>query len=157
VPHFLTERWHWYVVGALLGAVAPLLLLAGNRQLGVSGNLRTICAALLPRDIAFFNYDWKKSGGWNLAFALGILVGGFIGGVLLNSHEPIAIPPKKLGRGYRYWIGGSIFGVGLRLTGACPGPLLSLIGGGYYIMIVVLLSAIAGSWVYGYLRPHLPH
>ena len=73
------------------------------------------------------------------------------------TGEPISIPPKKLGRGYRYWIGGSIFGVGLTLTGACPGPLLSLIGGGYFIMIVVLLSAIAGAWVYGYLRPHLPH
>jgi len=73
------------------------------------------------------------------------------------TGEPISIPPKQLGRGYRYWIGGSIFGVGLTLTGACPGPLLSLIGGGYFIMIVVLLSAIAGAWVYGYLRPHLPH
>lgn len=71
--------------------------------------------------------------------------------------EPIAIPPKQLGGGYRYWIGGSIFGVGLTLTGACPGPLLSLIGGGYLIMIVVLLSAVAGSWTYGYLRPRLPH
>ena len=73
------------------------------------------------------------------------------------SGNEISVPPKKLGRGYRYWIGGSIFGVGLTLTGACPGPLLSLIGGGYLIMIVVLLSATAGAWVYGYLRPHLPH
>jgi uncharacterized membrane protein YedE/YeeE len=51
----LLSRWLWYVVGALLGAIAPLLLLAGNRQLGVSGNLRTICAALLPRDIVVFD------------------------------------------------------------------------------------------------------
>lgn len=71
--------------------------------------------------------------------------------------EPIVVPPKRLGHGYRYWIGGSIFGVGLTLTGACPGPLLSLIGGGYLIMIVVFLSAVAGSWTYGYLRPRLPH
>jgi hypothetical protein len=73
------------------------------------------------------------------------------------TGEPIVVPPKQIGRGYRYWIGGSIFGFGLTLTGACPGPLLSLIGGGYPIMAVVLLSAVAGSWTYGYLRPRLPH
>jgi uncharacterized protein len=73
------------------------------------------------------------------------------------AGEPIVIPPKQLGGGYRYWIGGSIFGVGLALAGACPGPLLSLIGGGYSIMLVVFASALAGSWTYGYLRPRLPH
>lgn len=73
------------------------------------------------------------------------------------TGESISIPAKHFGRGYRYWIGGSIFGVGLTLTGACPGPLLSLIGGGYMIAIVIFLAALAGSWTYGYLRPRLPH
>jgi uncharacterized protein len=73
------------------------------------------------------------------------------------EREAISIPPRTLGRGYRYWIGGTLFGVGWALTGACPGPLFALIGGGISVYIVAALSALAGTWLYGYLRPHLPH
>lgn len=71
--------------------------------------------------------------------------------------EPIAIPPKAMGRGYRYWIGGLTFGLGWALTGACPGPLFALLGNGMSVIAVTLLSAVAGSWTYGALRPKLPH
>ena len=73
------------------------------------------------------------------------------------SGEPIAIPPKVLGRGYRYVIGGLTFGLGWGLLGACPGPIFALIGAGVGPMVVVSLAAVAGTWVYGYLRPRLPH
>ena len=73
------------------------------------------------------------------------------------SGEPIAIPPKVLGRSYRYVIGGLIFGLGWGLLGACPGPIFALIGAGVGPMVVVSLAAVAGTWVYGYLRPSLPH
>jgi len=43
------------------------------------------------------------------------------------------------------------------LAGACPGPLVALIGSGVPVMIVALVSALAGTWVYGLLRPRLPH
>jgi len=69
----------------------------------------------------------------------------------------IVIPPKVMGRGYRYWIGGTIFGVGWAFTGACPGPLFALIGAGVGVMIVTVIAALAGTWLYGYLRPRLPH
>lgn len=72
-------------------------------------------------------------------------------------EEPPAIPVQSIGWGYRYWIGGTIFGLGWALTGACPGPLFALIGGGVTVMSVAVLSAVAGTWVYGYLRPKLPH
>jgi uncharacterized protein len=71
--------------------------------------------------------------------------------------QPIHVPPKTLGSGRRYWIGGTIFGVGWALTGACPGPLFVLIGAGVTVMSVAVISALAGTWVYGYLRPNLPH
>ena len=71
--------------------------------------------------------------------------------------EPISIPAKQLGRGYRYWIGGGLFGVGWVLTGACPGPLFALIGSEGPIFVVVAVAALAGTWTYGYLRPRLPH
>jgi len=78
-------------------------------------------------------------------------------GVRTISGEPIVIPPKVLGRGTRYWVGGTIFGLGWALTGACPGPLFALIGAGHGVVVVVLASAVAGTWLYGYLRPRLPH
>jgi len=73
------------------------------------------------------------------------------------AGEPIAIPPKALGRGVHYVAGGSIFGIGWALVGACPGPLFALVGAGVGVMAVACLAAAAGTWIYGYLRPRLPH
>ena len=71
--------------------------------------------------------------------------------------DSITIPPKVWGRGYRYWIGGLLFGLGWALLGACPGPMFALIGAGYPIIFVALFSALLGTWAYSYLRPKLPH
>lgn len=71
--------------------------------------------------------------------------------------EEIVIPPKTMGKGYRYWIGGSLFGLGWAFTGACPGPLFALVGSGVSVMLVAVLAALAGTWTYGSLRPRLPH
>ncbi|HET8656593.1 MAG TPA: DUF6691 family protein [Longimicrobiaceae bacterium] len=71
--------------------------------------------------------------------------------------DPIAIPPKSLGRGVRYVAGGVLFGTGWALTGACPGPLFALLGSGIGVISVAILSALLGTWTYGYLRPRLPH
>ena len=73
------------------------------------------------------------------------------------NGELIALAPKELGSGARYWIGGAIFGVGWALTGACPGPLFALIGSGATIYLVVAAAALVGAWAYGYIRPRLPH
>lgn len=69
--------------------------------------------------------------------------------------EKIEIPPKKFNKGYV--IGGLIFGFGWAITGACPGPLYAQIGGGYSVIVVTLISAVFGTWVYGLLRDKLPH
>ncbi len=71
--------------------------------------------------------------------------------------EEIYIPPKEMGKGFRYGVGGIIFGLGWALLGACPGPIFALIGNGVLVMFVALASAVVGTWVYGYLRPRLPH
>ena len=71
------------------------------------------------------------------------------------TGDPIIIPVKKF-----HWgnvVGGLLFGLGWAITGACPGPLFAQIGGGFAIVIFTLLSAIAGTWVYGLLRTKLPH
>jgi uncharacterized membrane protein YedE/YeeE len=71
------------------------------------------------------------------------------------NKEPISIRPKKFHKGYVF--GGLIFGFGWAITGACPGPLFAQIGSGATVVVVTLLSAIAGTWVYGYFRERLPH
>jgi uncharacterized protein len=69
--------------------------------------------------------------------------------------ETIEFHKKKFNKGQV--IGGLIFGLGWAMTGACPGPLFAQIGAGFLVIVVVLLSAIAGTWVYGYFREKLPH
>ena len=71
--------------------------------------------------------------------------------------DPIVIPPKVLGRGYRYVLGGIVFGIGWAFTGACPGPLFALVGAGASVILVSVVAALGGTWLYGLLRPRLPH
>src|SRR3989442_2522785 len=90
---FLSQPWQWYVAGPLIGLFVPALLILGNRQFGFSSNLRHLCAALAPGEVAFFKYDWKQTGAWNLAFLAGTVAGGFIGGRLPGGHpRPTAAP-----------------------------------------------------------------
>lgn len=87
---FLYKPWPWYVAGPIIGLSVPALLLLGNKKLGVSSTLRQICAACVPANIPFLQYDWKNDS-WNLFFVGGILVGGFIGGIVFANPEPVAL------------------------------------------------------------------
>ena len=70
--------------------------------------------------------------------------------------EPLQIIDKEKSIA-RYLFGGIIFGLGWALSGACPGPMYTLVGNGYTTVIVLILSAIAGTFVYGMLKERLPH
>jgi uncharacterized membrane protein YedE/YeeE len=79
-------------------------------------------------------------------------------GMRALNGEPIAVPPKERTKSEaRYWLGGTVFGLGWALLGACPGPFFSLIGAGVTVMIVALVAALLGTWAYAWLRPVLPH
>ena len=69
--------------------------------------------------------------------------------------EEILLPEKTFNKGQIY--GGLLFGFGWAMTGACPGPLFAQLGYGATTIIVTILSAIAGTWVYGKFREQLPH
>ena len=71
------------------------------------------------------------------------------------SGEEIKIEPKRFDKGNI--IGGLMFGLGWAMTGACPGPLYALIGSGALTVLIVLLSAIFGTYTYGVLHNKLPH
>lgn len=88
----ITKPWPWYVAGPLIGLTVPALLLIGNKSFGISSSLRHICAACLPANIPFFQYDWKKEV-WNLFFVAGILIGGFLAAHFLANPAPMQIHP----------------------------------------------------------------
>lgn len=73
----------------------------------------------------------------------------------LDGH-PIEITPKTMAY-KRYLIGGIIFGLGWALTGACPGPMFTLVGNGIGVMLIVILSATLGTFTYGIIKEKLPH
>jgi len=88
---------------------------------------------------------------------------GVIGVALIKKYQmrdlsgnPIVFYPKEKST-LRYLIGGTIFGLGWALSGACPGPMVVNIGYGYASMIVVFLFAIIGTYLYGILKNKLPH
>lgn len=121
----------WYVAGPLIGLFVPVLLLVGNRMFGVSGNLRHMCAAVLPTRAEFFRYDWRSIGGWNLAFAVGVLLGGVIVGALTPDGAQVALSPAAVE---------SLAALGIHdTTGLVPGELFSwqmlLTGRGALVMI----------------------
>ncbi|MBK7009249.1 MAG: YeeE/YedE family protein [Saprospiraceae bacterium] len=69
--------------------------------------------------------------------------------------ETIEFHDKVFNKGQIY--GGLLFGLGWAITGACPGPLFAQIGTGATVIVITLLSALAGTWIYGYYRDKLPH
>ena len=87
----LSHPWPWYVTGPLMGAVAVALLLYGGRVLGVSASYRAICAAVAPGRIELFRFDWRRASGWNVAFAGGLALGGFVGVHLLGAPGPVSL------------------------------------------------------------------
>lgn len=91
----LKQPWPWYVSGPIIGISVPLLLIIGNKMLGISSSMRHACAATVPFNIEFLKYNWK-SEIWNIFFVIGIMLGGFIGGVLLNNGEPIQISANTI-------------------------------------------------------------
>lgn len=143
---FIRQPWPWYIGGAVVGLTVPALLLMGNKRFGISSNFRHICAACFPANIPFFQYNWK-SQLWNLYFAAGMLIGGFIASRFLSSPEEIRISAatvddlSALGinsffdlmpadifswsnlftlRGFIFFIvGGFLVGFGTRYAGGC--------------------------------------
>ena len=71
--------------------------------------------------------------------------------------ERIHVTPKEMGSGKRYGIGGTLFGMGWGLTGACPGPIVALVGNGIWGALIVLAGALLGTWAYAQMRSTLPH
>lgn len=92
------------------------------------------------------------------ALALGVIMVQSMKRFKMKSFfgEQIKFIPKQKGIA-RYLIGGSIFGLGWALAGACPGPMFTLVGAGFWSILIVIAAALLGTFVYGKLRDRLPH
>lgn len=179
--NLLREPWPWYIAGPLIGLMVPLLLLIGGKPFGISSNLRHLCAATIPSGIRFFEYDWKREGGWNLLFALGILIGGLVATImLLPDNYAVAIstatqsdlralgiddlsglvPQQLMGwqalTSWRGWVtlglGGFLVGFGARWAGGCTsGHAIS----GLATFQLPSLIAVLGFFAGGLLMTHV--
>jgi uncharacterized membrane protein YedE/YeeE len=177
----IREPWPWYVAGPLIGLMVPLLLLVGGKTFGISANLRHLCAAIAPGRIPFFRYDWKREGGWNLLFAVGILIGGFCAGafllppgysvaiseatrrdlVVLGLRDLSGLMPQELFgwaalATWRGWltlgVGGFLVGFGSRWAGGCTsGHAIS----GLATFQLPSLIAVLGFFAGGLLMTHV--
>ncbi|MFC3881790.1 YeeE/YedE family protein [Algoriphagus namhaensis] len=95
IIEWISQPWPWYVAGPMIGLTVPALLILGNKTFGVSSSLRHICAACVPAGIPFFTYNWKKEL-WNLAFVLGIGIGGLLATQLLSNPNEIIIAESTM-------------------------------------------------------------
>lgn len=173
--NILLDPWPWYVAGPLIGLTVPLLLIVGNKTFGISSSLRHICAACIPANISFFKYDWKKEA-WNLFFAGGILIGGFLVAQFFSNPEAVQINPKLAAELSTYginnyeglvpvdlfnWqnfftargmimmvIGGFLVGFGTRYAGGCTsGHAIMGLSNLQWPSLVATISFMAGGFI----------
>lgn len=88
---WLSQPWPWYVAGPLIGLMVPLLLIFDGKAFGLSRSFRHICAAVIPGKQAYFQYNWREEGAWNLILVLGLVLGGWIASTLFANPNPIAL------------------------------------------------------------------
>lgn len=99
----LRHPWPWYIAGPLIGMTVPTLLLLGNKTFGISSSLRHVCAACLPANIPFFQYNWKKEI-WNLLFVIGIFFGAVLAMYWFSNPSSIKVHPQLMAHLAKYGI-----------------------------------------------------
>jgi len=176
---WIRGEWPWDLAGPLIGLFVPALLIVGNKTFGISSNLRHLCAAIAPGSVAFFRYDWKRTGLWNLVFLVGVLLGGLIafhGGashdvvvsaqtkaslVRLGFHDFSGLAPREL----FHWqalltvkgfvsivVGGFLVGFGTAYAGGCTsGHAISGLANFELPSLIAVLGFFAGGLAATYL------
>jgi len=139
VMDFLLQPWAWYVSGPLIALTMTALLFLG-RTFGMSSNLRTLCTLVGAGKFAdFFRFDWR-SHGWNLVFALGALVGGFLMATLGTHAGDVHLAES---------VTQNVKALGLDADGAFA-PVALFGKPGQWPPLSGLLSLIAGGFLIGF-------
>ena len=133
---WIRHPFPWYVAGPLMGLMVPLLMVLGNKSLGISSSLRTVCAACIPARVAYFRYPWKYDK-WNLFFVLGLMAGGTCTWLFMHSGGPLEIQPSMQAVLGSYGLGASpelvpreLFNWKALLT---PEGWVLMVGGGFLV------------------------
>jgi uncharacterized protein len=140
-----TPQWHHYLKYALAGMAFGILLVKAE-----------VISWFRIQEM-FRLQSFHMYGVIGSAVVTGIISVWLIKkwGIRTLSGEKIILPQKAFHKGQIF--GGLLFGFGWALTGACPGPLFAQISNGSTVIVITLLSAIAGTWVYGWMRERLVH
>lgn len=92
------------------------------------------------------------------AIVLGIIIIQVIKRFNIKTRDGLEVSIQPKDRGWkRYLFGGTVFGLGWAITGACPGPMFALVGNGFVTVLLMILSAVFGTFIYGVLKKKLPH
>lgn len=109
-------------------------------------------------------YEMFRFDSFHMYGVIGSAVAvGMLGTILIKRNRVKDVDgqtikfPDKANNFKAALIGGSIFGLGWALTGACPGPMYTLVGAGFYVYLIIIIGALLGTFVYGLLRSKLPH
>ncbi|UYW00807.1 YeeE/YedE family protein [Flavobacterium agricola] len=174
---FIMQPWPWYVGGPLIGIIMILLVLLG-KSFGFSSNFRNICSLLgAGKSVSFFDFDWRAQK-WNLLFAVGAILGGFVAVQFLSNNQVPAISQNTIsdlqalgfasaGQSYEpteifdvltvkniiiLLVGGLLVGFGTRYAGGCTsGHAIS----GLSNFQLPSLIAVIGFFVGGLVMIHL--
>jgi uncharacterized membrane protein YedE/YeeE len=119
---FLLSPWPWWLAGPLIGLTVGLLLVLGNRNLGVSSSFRHLCTLALPKSrLPYLARNDLKKQSWNLLFVGGIALGSFLA-VRFLSNAPVEFLPASYhgARGALLLLGGGfLIGFGTRWARGC--------------------------------------
>jgi uncharacterized membrane protein YedE/YeeE len=92
---FISQPWAWYVAGPLI-ALSMFLMFYFGKRLGISSNLETLCSISgAGKLVDFFKFDWRENK-WNLAFMVGLILGGFLSANYLSNTEKVAISQETI-------------------------------------------------------------
>ncbi|MBN2339930.1 MAG: YeeE/YedE family protein [Deltaproteobacteria bacterium] len=117
---FIFKPWPWYVIGPLIGLFVPVMAMLG-KKLGISSNLKHVCAIVLPTSkTAYLQYSLKEFH-WSLWFFAGLFAGGAIGQFLLSDVPIVMLPPNyfSVSGAALLFVGGLAIGFGTRYAEGC--------------------------------------
>lgn len=113
--------WEWYIAGPLIGLFVPLLLVIGNKQLGVSASFENICSVIMPGSKNLYQDYLLTFNAWKVFFVFGIAFGAYLAVTFLSSADLQFLPEEyySISGSIKLFIGGLLVGFGTRYANGC--------------------------------------